>query len=514
MRTRIWRISGSHPSIRQIRVLFRLTSITVSGQTTQFIYDGGGNLYTKVKPDGSATLYLGGLCEAGLTSVLLKAGGALEAKREQRYACALAKMSHLFRAFSLALRRAFAIAVLLSLLGRDTPVLTDTNIQVSVRVGALQFDFVGWTLNALGLKAAQALSTEQSYLDADQRKQIVLDYFDLLDQSLRLEREIDNIFADPTQTDPATASADLKAQLAGLRTRMDKLQPIAEAVLQEQIAAVLAEEGFAAGGQTMPPVSFHITALPGFLVVSPRDRIELQSYANIEPGLTAEGEAELEEKIETELNVSALVVPLGGLGTYPTMIYETPNLNYTIEVGAHEWVHNYLTLRPLGLNYEGAPELRTMNEVAATLAGQEIGQKVIARYYPERVPPTPVPTVAPTPAPAPTPTPDPNVFDFNLQMRETRVKVDELLAAGKIEEAEAYMETRRLVFWERGYRLRKLNQAYFAFYGAYNVGPGAGGADPVGPAVRQLRDRSSSVKDFLDTISWMTSFEELQETLK
>ncbi len=429
-------------------------------------------------------------------------------------------MSHFLHTLSTTFRRAFVITVLLFLLARDAPALSDLNTKVSVRVGALQFDFVGWTLNALGLKAAQTLSTEQSYLNTGQRKQIVLDYFDLLDQSLKLEREIDNTFADPNQTDPATASADLKAQLAGVRARMNEIQPIAEAVLQEQIAAVLAEEGFAVGGQIVPPVSFHITALPGFLVVSPRDHIELKSYANLEPGLTAEDEVALEDKIEKELNVSTLIVGLGGLGTYPTMIYETPNLNYMAEVGAHEWVHNYLTLRPLGINYDGSPELRTMNEVAATLAGQEIGQKVIARYFPERVPPPLAPTVAPTLGPStslrasPTPTPDPNVFDFSLQMHETRVKVDELLAAGKIEEAEVYMEARRLVFWEHGYRLRKLNQAYFAFYGAYNVGPGAGGQDPVGPAVRQLRDHSPSVKEFLDTLSRMTSFEELQKTLK
>ena len=429
-------------------------------------------------------------------------------------------MPRLFHTFSLAFRRAFVITVLLFLIGRDAPALNDLSTRVSVRVGALQFDFVGWTLNALGLKAAQTLSTEQSYLGADQRKQIVLDYFDLLGQSLKLEREIDNIFADPNQTDPATASADPEAQLADVRARMNEIQPIAEAVLQEQIAVVLADEGFAVGGQIVPPVSFHITALPGFLVVSPRDHIELKSYANIEPGLTAEDEVALEDKIEKELNVSTLIVGLGGLGTYPTMIYETSNLNYVAEAGAHEWVHNYLTLRPLGINYDGSPELRTMNEVAATLAGQEIGQKVIARYYVERVPPTPAPTVPPTPGPStslrasPTPIPDPNLFDFNLEMRETRVMVDELLAAGRIDEAEAYMEARRLVFWERGYRLRKLNQAYFAFYGAYNVGPGAGGQDPVGPAVRQLRDRSPSVKHFLDTLSWMTSFEDLQEMLK
>ena len=46
-----------------------MTSVVVSGQTTQFAYDPDGNLLAKVKPDGSATLYLGGLYKVDLTSV-------------------------------------------------------------------------------------------------------------------------------------------------------------------------------------------------------------------------------------------------------------------------------------------------------------------------------------------------------------------------------------------------------------------------------------------------------------
>jgi YD repeat-containing protein len=49
-----------------------LISVTVSGQTTQFIYDGDGNLVMKIKPDGSKTLYIGGIYEVDKTS-----GGAV-----------------------------------------------------------------------------------------------------------------------------------------------------------------------------------------------------------------------------------------------------------------------------------------------------------------------------------------------------------------------------------------------------------------------------------------------------
>ena len=91
---------------------------------------------------------------------------------------------------------------------------------------------------------------------------------------------------------------------------------------------------------------------------------------------------------------------------------------------------------------------------------------------------------------------------------------DALLAEGKIDEAEAYMEARRIVFVKQGYLIRKLNQAYFAFYGAYADSPGgAAGEDPVGPAVRALREQSDSLADFVNTISWMTNFEQLQKAV-
>ena len=99
-------------------------------------------------------------------------------------------------------------------------------------------------------------------------------------------------------------------------------------------------------------------------------------------------------------------------------------------------------------------------------------------------------------------------------MHLTRVDADKLLAEGKIEVAETYMELRRQFLWEHGYHIRKLNQAYFAFYGAYADQPGgAAGADPVGAAVRLLRDKSASLSAFINRMAWMWNFEQLKKAV-
>ncbi len=187
------------------------------------------------------------------------------------------------------------------------------------------------------------------------------------------------------------------------------------------------------------------------------------------------------------------------------MVMLTTSLDWLSDTIAHEWTHNWLTLRPLGLNYETSSELRTMNETTASIAGHEIAMLVLKHYYPELSTGYAIQTVN-LPFRS-----SHAVFNFNTEMHITRVHVDELLVQGKIAEAETYMEQRRQLFWKNGYAIRKLNQAYFAFYGAYADTPGgAAGEDPVGPAVRLLRERSASLTDFLKTIAQMDSFQQLQ----
>ena len=371
----------------------------------------------------------------------------------------------------------------------------------------IEFDYGNWTVRAMLGKIRQISLGATNYLPADYQSQIVLDYLALVDQ-------IFQYYSNPEIKDPEAASKPLREELDQLYTRRQYLAPLAETVFQNQITDTVASFDLSLGGQTIPPALYLVTPLPLALIVSPRDVIRQDANISIHHEFTTDQRATLEAQVEQALDVSSLVVNVGGIGMYPTMVIQTTNINWLAEVVAHEWIHNFLTLRPLGASYMKDAELRTINETTASIAGKEIGAALIERYYPEYVPPPPQPVSEPDDAAIDVQGPaQDKPFDFRAEMHETRLNVDEMLAEGKIEEAEIYMEARRQIFLENGYRIRKLNQAYFAFHGAYADRPGgaAGAAeDPVGEAVRALRTQSQSLAEFIKRISWMWSFEQLQ----
>ncbi len=370
---------------------------------------------------------------------------------------------------------------------------------------SVEFDYVSWTLDALSVKLDQAVLDTPFYFTETARHQIVVDTLHLMDNILSGENQLDLLYTDPQVHNPAAASANLRTQLDRLYARQRQLAPLAESVLQEQISATLADLGLTTGGQPLPPVLFHITPLPYNLVISPRDKIQQDAAISLVPDLSVDQQITLENRVDSGLDVSSLVVPVGGIGSYPTMVMRTTALDWLSDTIAHEWTHNWLTLRPLGLNYDTSPELRTMNETTASIAGHEISVLVLKRYYPELAAEYTIQAASLPSSPARAD------FNFNAEMHITRVHVDELLAQGRITEAETYMEQRRQFFWQNGYAIRKLNQAYFAFYGAYaDIPGGPAGEDPVGPAVRLLRAQSATLTDFLKAIAQMDSFQQLQ----
>jgi hypothetical protein len=393
--------------------------------------------------------------------------------------------------------------VIVVILAPEWPAFQEERYKIETIVGRNNFDFLVWEANALAVKGEAFLTAGHTYLSEEQQKQIVLDYLALIGEVRRQEAQINAIYADPSIADAKTAAGDIQAEVASKRLQLVEWQPIAESVLQEQVAAILAEEGFDLLNQTWPPVQMHMTPLPFVLVVSPREEIRQIYSFSLVPGLVTADQEQIESSILETTDRSALVVPIGGVGLFPAMVLERSDINFLVNTIAHEWGHHWLSLHPLGLSYAATPGLRTINETTASIVGDEIGARVIERYYPEFIPPEEPETPS-------QPEPDePPPFNFRSEMAETRIQVDELLAEGKVEEAEAYMEQRRQFFWDNGYRIRKLNQAFFAFYGAYADTPGEAGSDPIGPSLIALRQKNSSLRAFLDQVAPITSVDAL-----
>jgi len=417
------------------------------------------------------------------------------------------------------------LAALLLVLSVDSPPPGSMEARLDRELTGEQFDFFSWEIGALWRKLSHGLLAPQRWMTEEARRDFVLDYLALVGEAQQLDGEIRRAYVDAgvaeadvldaDGADPHAVTAELQARRAELRQEIRNRQPLAEAILEEQVAHVLAGEGFDLLGQTLPPVKMHFTPLPQLLIISPRDRIERSYQLSLVHGLsTAEREA-IEAQIDDSFDVSSLVTGIGGLSAYPAMLLESSSINWVTEVTAHEWTHHYLTPRPLGWHYLSSGETRTINETVASIVGKEVGRRVVARYYPAYLPVEPEPERGHEPEADSEPEiAEPPAFDFRQEMRTTRVRVDELLAEGRIEEAERYMEERRQMFVRQGYAIRKLNQAYFAFHGAYADQPGAAGEDPIGPAVREAFARSPDLRTFVSSLAGVTTLEELEVILE
>ena len=284
----------------------------------------------------------------------------------------------------------------------------------------------------------------------------------------------------------------------------EPLRPAAEAVVERALTAVLASEKVTLAlplgspdNVVFPPVSFSFVSPPQVLVVSPRDRIAVTQTELLRPDISLD-QIERVETLVDRRGVSSLVVEVGGLATYPAMVLEGTRPLDALTSVAHEWVHGYFFFHPLGRGYGNNHDARTINETAADMASRELGERLSADLGLVGVPRR---------ASSESQTGQGTRTDFHAVMRSTRITVDALLAAGRVEEAETYMRDRRAELAATGYDIRKLNQAYFAFHGSY--GDAAAGASPIRDRLRRLREASPSVGDFLRRVAQLTSGEDL-----
>ena len=356
-----------------------------------------------------------------------------------------------------------------------------------------------------------------------ERLEDLREFFQIGEEILDLERELSDMGVDSEHgrgnpglaagTDRSPQVATLMGELDELRSRRSDLKPGVEEILESEVSAVLAQEGLSSRiGVIFPPVDVALSNTPNVLVVSPRDRVERLETLLLKSDMKLENMDIMEEKIFQEQGISALVLSIGGVATYPTIVKQGSSLRHTAVTAAHEWLHAYWFFRPLGWNIFSGPDMTTLNETAATLAGREMGNRVYESVTGQKVQEPPASGSSLTDGALDTWLARAlglERFDFGREMRKTRLKVDELLSQGKVEEAEAYMEERRQLFVENGFYIRKLNQAYFAFHGSYGDSPAS--VSPIGDEVDQLRKTTESVGDFIRTMAKFGSYQEFLE---
>jgi hypothetical protein len=348
------------------------------------------------------------------------------------------------------------------------------------------------------------LAGEAIHGKAPEAKQdeVLARFFDLTKQIEALEPKVSDA---NQQASPEAES--LVTQLNDLRRERDSLENQAEDTIEGRITQVLKEQGLERdflASLVWPPVDTEFTDAPRTLAISPRDRIELSETSLLREDLSIVDVENIEDQTASEDNVSALAFPLGGLGAYPTIVDYPDNYEDAVATVAHEWMHNYLFFRPLGFNYYKDNDVRTINETVADLVGHEIAGIVVDRWpLPSRV----------SPGGAQQPTRQPGI-DVGAELRALRGEVDVLLAQGKVDEAEALMEQRREELAAKGYYIRKINQAYFAFLNLYSGAAGSGAStNPIGPKVDELRAKTGSLHDFVSVIGSVTSVAELDQAL-
>jgi len=382
----------------------------------------------------------------------------------------------------------------------------DFNRHLQTITNPYRFHLAKWEFKALGGEIGQFFSGRHE--STDNITSEVARYFDNVGQIQALESEIEAVKA-------GDQSGDLDSlgdELGRLKQENAEVDNSVARHLETQIRETLSQQGIYNPADKyirlkvgFPPVSFKLDNPPYMLVVSPRDRIESIREITLLPELDIKDMENIEAQVD-KLGVSSLVVDLGGLSTYPSYVTDEADLQFIIETAVHEWLHQYLAFTPLGFRYmldlagvRRDYDIATINETVVSIISKEIGGMIYKEHYRRDEKDSTGQDTAES------------GFNFNREMREIRKAVDDYLAQGEIEQAEQFMEQKRQYLADNGYYIRKLNQAYFAFYGTYADSPTS--ISPIGVELKKLRSRSASLKEFLETVMSMTSPRELAESV-
>ena len=196
-----------------------------------------------------------------------------------------------------------AMALLLCSLGTSCAPSQDFDKQLRTIIKPYRFSLARWEFSALGEEVRKAFCDQQRMPDDGIGE--VTEYFSNVEQSRRLESEIEAIKTGNKQGNLAS----LEAELSRLQQQNTAVADTIEKLLETRIREALSQQGifnpidkYTGFKFGFPPVNFKIERPPHILVVSPRDRIDSMREAVLLPDMSLEDMESVEDKIDRLFN--------------------------------------------------------------------------------------------------------------------------------------------------------------------------------------------------------------------
>ncbi len=352
------------------------------------------------------------------------------------------------------------------------------------------FSILKYEITTIGSKYIYSFKSIFSKDNKEYAKNSLIQFKSLTKKIYALEKE-------PTSTVRSKQKniEQLEKELTTLRKKRNSILLKIEKDIQKIVRNQIKAEGIDTKGFVFPPVSIKIFDPPLLLVTSPRNLISREKEILLDSSMKNSRKNIIEQKILDEENLSAVILEIGGLASYPSMIKPNTNFERLFELTAHEWLHQYLIFYPLGRSIFKNNEMNEINETLANIFGKEISKKICANelyeIYCENSELT---------------TTTNKNFDYDFFMKETRETVDLLLKNNNISKAEKYMEERRKNLENEGILIRKINQAWFAFHGTYTDSPTS--VSPVFSILKKIQEDTENMKEFIDILKNIDSYQQ------
>ena len=124
-------------------------------------------------------------------------------------------------------KSSFWLTIILALMtiymGGSTVPVSDSLDRVRAFTRSMEFDYISWTINALGIKLGQMALDTASYLPVQDQSKTVLAALELINHINQVKSKLNDVYSDPTISDPKAASIDLRNQLTNLLNQRDEL---------------------------------------------------------------------------------------------------------------------------------------------------------------------------------------------------------------------------------------------------------------------------------------------------